>query len=422
MSTEFDSIEHSEKVTQHSNCIVFKAHNVLNDEDYDGEHLTSANKEFIKKNLRQEIVVNPKDAIFFMGDKVVLRRFISNQDTSKHIKIEQRFGSLPKEELEIIRRSHFQDIETERVVIQSLIKDCLENELNFERIDYSFFEKNYIKIIQKSFYNYLVKQFNEEEAVLLALGNMILREYWLFLHRLMADTLLDLFSQKNQAAEKFLKSYSGEIAFESDNIKYRLPEIIDESGKKWNSVNIFSLIMQYKKGQEVLAQKRSCCSLLISKNSELDLDIKKYSEDIKVLTLLFDSIDEEILDFINDEKKLNDELKELRLGFKELLNDLDRARIQSEISNKMIAVKKLSLKQEEAISRKKKSELQIKQLASKIDKLRLEINQNNKKMRDENEKVNSFLVTLEETNEKYETVLKAVSLALMKKKILIKGE
>jgi hypothetical protein len=85
----------------------------------------------------------------------------------------------------------------------------------------------------------------------------------------------------------------------------------------------------------------------------------------------------------------------------------------------MIMTKKLSIKQEEASSRKKRNENQIKMVASKVDKLKLDITQNLKKQKEEEEKVNSFIATLVDMNKKFEITLKALALALMKKKTSI---
>lgn len=408
--------------TIQNNCIVFSAAEVLAETEYKDEPLTATLKEFIKNKLRNEVALKPKDVIVFMGDKVVVRRFIEQAELCKE-KLEQRYNGLPKEEVELIRKKTFQNIEAEQLVVTHAMDECTAGELSFGTISFSFYEKNYIKIIQK----YLTKQLNEyayeEEGVMIALSNMILREHWMFVHKFMADKLLDLLSKKDFNADKFIKSYSGDIAFESDNIKYRLPEIIDENGKKWNNVSIFSLIMQYKKSQESVEQKRQASIAIADKNSEVEIEILKLTEEATALETISEAIEKEIVTYFDEEKKTNDELKELRSRFKELTNATERAKLQEEISSRMIMTKKLSIKQEEATGRKKRNENQIKQLTSRIDKLKLDIAQNLKKQKEEEEKVNSYIASLVDTNKKFETILKALALALMKKKVPIdKGD
>ena len=421
---------HTENITKpfaavntiQNNCIIFSAIEILAETEFKGEPLTATLKEFIKNKLRDEVALKPKDVIVFMGDKVVVRRFIEQGEQCKE-KFEQRYNGLPKEEVEIIRKKTFQSAESEMLVVTQAMDECTANELNFATISFSFYEKNYIKIIQKYLTKHLNEYAYEDEGVIIGLGNMILREHWMFVHKFMANKLLDLLSKKDFNADRFLKSYSGDIAFESDNIKYRLPEIIDENGKKWNNVSIFSLIMQYKKSQESIEQKRQASLAILNKNGEVEAEISKLTDEATSLETVSESIEKEIVNYIDEEKKTNDELKELRTRFKNITNATERAKLQDEISARMIMTKKLSIRQEEASSRKKRNESQAKLISSKIDKLKLDIAQNIKKQKEEEEKVNSFIATLADMNKKFEITLKALALALMKKKTPIdKGD
>jgi hypothetical protein len=399
-----------------NNCIVLSALEILESSEYAGQPLNTEIKEFIKAKLKQEISLGEKDIIVFMGDKVVVRRFVESNGEKK---AESRYNGLPKEELEIIRSKNFPDVESEFAMMKTIMEQAMREELNFSVISFLYYEKNYIKVIQKYMMTFLAENMYEDENVLLGLVNLILRTHWNFVHKLMAEKILDLLSNKDSNAERFIKSYSGDVAFGADNVKYRLPEIIDENDKKWNAVSIFSLILQYKKGQDSIEQKKKSSIAYAEKIKQFEEDIQKMEEESDYIQGTVGAIESELTGYFDNEKLLNEELKYLRSEQKEASTESQKNKYQNDISIKMLALKKVSFKQEDAMSRKKTIENQLKLLTSKIEKLKMDIVQNKKKEKDELEKLQSYVSTLGEINSRFLVVINAVAMALMKKKTIL---
>jgi predicted nucleic acid-binding Zn-ribbon protein len=91
--------------------------------------------------------------------------------------------------------------------------------------------------------------------------------------------------------------------------------------------------MQYKKSQETIEQKRQAAIAIANKNSEVETEISKLTDETTALEAISESIEKEIVTYLDEEKKTNDELKELRHRFKEISNATERAKLQDEISS-----------------------------------------------------------------------------------------
>ena len=207
-------------------------------------------KDKIRQKLKEQIKLSSKDLILFLNDKVVIRRFKGQNNDTEASKREQRFNGLPKEELAILKKSLFENEETEQEILTDIIKTLIKGELDFSRITHTYFSKSYIKIVQRAIFDFLKENLSEEDFVLEGLTNFILRDNWIIAHTTMAISLLELIASKNANAENFLKNYSGEIELDADRNKFKLPEIVDKNGMKWTLPAVVSVVMQRKKAIE----------------------------------------------------------------------------------------------------------------------------------------------------------------------------
>jgi hypothetical protein len=97
----------------------------------------------------------------------------------------------------------------------------------------------------------------------------------------------------------------------------------------------------------------------------------------------------------------------------------DAKKIQAEISDKMLTLKKLVIKDDALFTKKKRLEHQSKLIATKIEKINFEIAKLQKKYKEEEEKVAQFLSSQQGVDEKFNILSEALTLALMKRKIKI---
>jgi len=398
-----------------NNCLSIYISEILDDTELQGASLTHEVKDFIRARLRQEIAIGEKDAIVFMGDKIIIRRFIDGSG-EENKKIEQRYNGLPKDELELIRKKIFSDEQNEQIAFRTIMENAMEGELNFANITFAFFEKNYVKTIQKYVLSFLSENLCEDEQILIGVGNLALRENWIFVHRFMAERIIELLSSKNTNTETFLKCYSGDITLGENRVKYKMPEIIDKNGKKWNAPTIFSMVMQYKKNILTAEQRKKGVELHALKIQEIEEEIKKIEQEASDWEGQQSSIDQELSEYFLEESRLNDELKAARSKMKSIAGEQEKTALQNQISSDMIALKRITIKQEDASSRKKRGEEKKRLSSSKIDKLRMEIQKNERRIKEEDAKIKSFSHSSKDLEERYETVLDALTFALMKKR------
>lgn len=397
-----------------SDCISISTEGLFEELGISASDLTAESKEKIKQKLKEQIMLSDKDVILFLNDKVVIRRFKLQEGDER--KREQRYNGLPKEELAILKNSIFESQEMEQEIVSDITSQLLETELDFARITHVYFTKNYIKIFQKAIFSFLKENLSEEDIVLEGLANLILRENWILIHTKMAIAILDLVAKKNQNAENFLKNYSGEIEIDSERNKYQLPEILDRNGNKWNIPSIVGIVMQRKKLLDSLSLKQKAIDDLRTHIEGLYAKIDELNEEEINIKKEIESIGYESKEKASIEAATNAEIKELREMLKRC-KDEDAKKIQGEIGNKILFLKKLIIQEDGYFTKQKRLELQQKNIAGKIEKINFDINKLQKKLREEEEKNAQFISSQKGLDEKFELLSEALTLALMKRKV-----
>jgi len=366
----------SSEISIISDCISISTDGLFKELGISASDLTTESKEKIKQKLKEQIMLSDKDVILFLNDKVVVRRFkLQEGDDSKR---EKRYNGLPKEELVILKNSIFESQEAEQEIVSEITSQLLETELDFARITYGYFAKNYVKLFQKTIFNFLKENLSEEDIVLEGLANLILRENWILVHTKMAVSILDLVAVKNPNAEIFLKNYSGDIELDSERNKYQLPEILDRNGNKWNVPSIVGIVMQRKKLLDSYALKQKATEEIRAHIEELYAKIDELNEEGINISKEIESIKHESKERASIEAAINKEIKELREMLRRC-KDEDAKKIQSEISDKTLFLKKLVIQEDGYFTKQKRLEHQQKNIAGKIEKINFDINKMQKK-------------------------------------------
>lgn len=374
----------------------------------------------LKERIRQEIGLDERDAILFINNKVVIRKFKSAEQKKADDKLryEQRYNGLPKEELEQMRSEMFEDEEQEREIVNEIMQELFKTELDFTQINNAYFLKTYVKTLQKAFAAAL-KPFlpDEDDIVVEGLGNLLLREYWMLCHYLMAEKLAQLTADRDANVTVFLKYYSGDTEVDENRIKYQRPEIIDEDGMKWNAVSILGLAMQQKKLMETYTKKQQAVATIEKSIEELRASAKTINEENANFEKEMAATENEIAERGKYEKEANERTKQI----KELLKTADgeaKSKLQAEMSEIALTLKKLMIKEEAHFSRKKRLEASNKLSSTKLQKIDFEITKLKRRIQEENERTEQFFKQ-QGQGDKYEKMLNALAMALTKRKVQI---
>jgi hypothetical protein len=409
--------EQSDSVTIVNDCITISTEGLFEEFGIRANNISAESKEKIRQRLKEQISISSKDIVLFLNDKVVIRRFKQSSEEER-IKSEQRYNGLPKEELMLLKNSIFESVEAEQEIIAEITEQILQYELDFSRITHGYFLKNYIKIFQKQIFEFLRDNLSEEEMVLEGLANLLLRENWILVHTKMALAILTLVGQKNPNAENFLKNYSGDIEVDNDRNKFKLPEILDKTGTKWNVPSIIGIVMQRQKILDAVSAKRKGIDDIGASIEEMYSKMDELNEEMVHIEKEFNAIDCESGDRVGIETAINAEIKELREMLKRCREE-DRKKIQAEISDKTLYIKKLVIKEDSLFTRKKRLEHQSKLISARIEKMNFDIIKLQKRHKEEEDKIVQFVSSQKGIDEKFDSLSEALTMALMKRKTKI---
>ncbi len=399
-----------------NNNLIINIQDILSEFGISTTELSNETKEKIKYKLKEQLDISDKDIILFVNDKIVIKR--RGYQIEEGVKEEQRYNGLPKEELNKLRKSLFESEEAEQEIFEEITDHIINTELDFKVITHNYFIKNYIKIFQKNIFNLLRENLDENDFVLEGLANLILRENWVLAHTKMALALLELVGQKNPNAEKFLKNYSGEIEIDAERNKFKLPGILDKSGSKWTIPAIITIVMQRQKNIETLNLKQKAINDIKANIEDMYSKIDELNEESVAIEKEFEAIEQESANKEYTEASVNAEIKELREMLKRCKEE-ERFKIQVQISDKTLLLKKLLIKDDALFTRKKRLEHQSKLIASKKEKLTFDITKLQKKVKEEEEKLAQFIASQKSVDEKFNSLTEALTLALMKRKTKI---
>lgn len=370
-------------------------------------------KNIIKSAIKKIFDLKERDAIFISNNKIIIKLFCpTNISTEKKPQVYRRsYEHLPEETLKYILRELEKNGLDEK--IKQMVLEATQNELNFTKINNFQFGKSFIKVFQDKLYVLISATINEENKDnLIAYTNYVLRQKFDKILFLLAKELVDLLLVKNVNAETFLRFYNGDVAFTPDNKRFQKPDIIDETGLRWNSSTIFHVAIQRKKGLEKIKEITEEIASVEAKIADFEkkiietkAEIVRAKEKLVLVEKEFRLITQKTKELVEDIKNLKNELAQEK--------DPERIRqLQELISKKSLEHKKQVKEEELNVLEKKKVEndiekLEIKELTLNKDKVAFE-----RKLQADIAKKSALIENQKPLDEKYETVIKAVAKAI----------
>ena len=225
-------------------------------------------RETVRSAIPYVFDLGERYSILFGNEKIIIRTFIEKGGNEK------RYSGIPKEDLEALAQTIFQDIKADFITIFTPI---LEKRVDFSTINNLYFEVNIIKIIQKELMTFLKKKVSQDTETIKALANYILRENFYNAHEILAKKLLANVIARELNCETFLSYYiKGTIS--EGGIKYKVPSLLDKDGVMWSIPNIKNVTMQYENLQKDLQKKVDIIEKMEDVLDHIDEDIKSEKE------------------------------------------------------------------------------------------------------------------------------------------------
>ena len=384
--------------------------------------LTPASKEDIKQKLKKQIGLADKDLVLFLNDKIIIKQVkqaeepeVTQKPTAKQQKKAVHVGHGEMSEL---RESIFESYEAEEEMIGEVIEQAAETEFDYSSFTYDQFVGSYEEKIKQAIMNFLNENLSEDAEKLEKLTAVLFKDYWLLVHTKLSFKMLDMVGRRERNVETFLRNYSGEIEVDSNKNKLKQPEILDQSGMRWNVPAIINVTMQRRKTLDTIDQKQKLVETIKGQVAHFYAEIDGANEELaKIREELAEAtrIEEELTAMDNE---LNNDIQELREILKNTKEEY-KEEVHTKIREKSITLKRLVIQEENAFANKKKLEQQLKITSQKTDKLKFEISKLQGRQKDEEERIKQFIKSFKEAEKKYDSLVEALALTLTKRKTKI---
>lgn len=274
-------------------------------------------KELLKHVLKKALNLENNDLVLFKKENIIIKTFSKVPSLNPHAeepkpanKLERRFNGVDKEQL----KNYCDELFSEKdfnFFLDSIVKATTKNGLNFKEVNYHYYEKYALRILIDTIKVELSAIIDDNEFFLDAFARYILREHFMHIHEIMAESIIELLILGDENVKNFLQSYSGSIQVVGSQ-KYILPEIIDSRGNRWNVSTITSISRQREKDKLNFISTENSMIELEDEYSLKDEAFLELDEDYQEYNKAFAEIESDINYYVNLRDKTRDELFVLR--------------------------------------------------------------------------------------------------------------
>ncbi len=362
-------------------------------------------KEIIRNYIKKSLDLNPRDAIFFINGRIMIKYFKESESAKR------MFDTISPEALkEIEKRVEKSGLDAK---IKDMIGNLLTQELNPSKVDNLYFAKNLIRLLQEKFLKFLPEDIlKEEPLVQQGYANYILRNNFDKCMLIIAKHLLEGLGNRDRFIESFVRFYNGDTTFSPTGKRYKKSDIIDSEGQRWNGSTLLQVVLQKKQGLEKLKKvlediknTKEAVLRIEEQRSEIAKNIEKYKYEIEHL-------EGEFAKKIDDAQGSKDKIVELRTKLQKSKNQDEKSELNDKISTISREIKTKSREEERALANKKKNELEIERAEIKLKTLAKDIEAYEQKLIKNNEQKDNLIKNQKPLDKKYEEVATALAKAI----------
>jgi predicted nucleic acid-binding Zn-ribbon protein len=370
--------------------------------DFENIEDETLRKELYRETAKVAFGLEKRDLVFFMNDKLTIKNFVDAQDADR------RAYGLPPEELEKLKTMVFeQNILDE---IKNEIAILLNSSLSFSLISNDFFRKNSIGLVQKSLYKIASVYLSEDSHIALknAFVNYIFREHFYTIHKLFAQTLLELHAYRDRNVEEFLRFFDGNMEV-IDGKQTRKPEIIDAKKNKWNAVSILPVVIQKIRCDREMETFKDAITKAQAKRDDLEQKMQACDIEMTALQEQKTNADNAMKEVLTQSKELQD--RNYRLKRQRTKNNSDPA-IQDEINELVIQIRQFSKQEEELRSATREANNSFEIAKTKMKNITTEVASSERYIKERYRKMDNLAATYAPIIEKYELIIGALAKTL----------
>ncbi len=261
-------------------------------------------KEVIKSGIRGALGLKESDIILIKSDSIFIKLFeIPTQDKNIHKKdvVHERYNGIDQSELLPFYQENF-TASKKKEFFKQTAKIFLDKYFLTGRIDNYDYEQNVLVYLQSIITQQLLEEFDSNKEFFKGFAGFIFRLHLKEVFNNIAELMLMEVVTSNSYVVNFLKYYSLDVVV-ADGIRYKVPNLLNDNGLKWNVTSMFSIVKLYIKAREI--------------NEELN--VEKTKKEIEIKKLYLDDISP-----LEHNRRLNIEKERLSGAHIEIHNKLDK--------------------------------------------------------------------------------------------------
>lgn len=355
---------------------------------------TNEIREFLKHNLHTQFLLNHRDIIFFLREKIFIREYTSPRKVPEGA--DKRYAGLDHDDVVTLYKKHFPVGVEDK--IEAILPEILSDKLNFSIIDNATFIRDFIPVFRSMVEIIILEHgLDLDDITLEGLSGYILRINLDLILLICAQDLFKHIENRDRNAEKFIKYYSDDVVIDSKHKRVQKYAIVDKKGQKWNYTSILSIIIQ---------------------NKESDKKILRQEQQIDMIKGRFDIAGNKLIDAEKRKQAITEKSKDINLEIKSLEMQIQSVNIRNtHRSRKEVETEKLSLQ------RKRLNLLDSKKfLVTKKDQIEREYRNTNteftnweNRLRKEKKLLTQMRASIVSLKESYEILLHAMVVTFMKR-------
>lgn len=340
-------------------------------------------RKMLRLQMQPIFNLGERDITFFLRGRIWIRYYTPPKKVLQGE--DKRYAGESEEELKRMYDTYFPKGLWED--IESMLKEVLEEKLNFSIINTETFRKTFIPVYRGMIEIILIDTITPEDRNKIeGFSGYVLRKYFDQILLYTAKNLLYFVENRDKNAELFVKSFSDTSIIDSKGNKTKTYPIVDTKQQTWNYVTILSILIQYKQAKLRMVSQNNILSGIkeqlrtTENNLKSELQIQETQEK-KIVQLLKQIADNELNNFKN--KKGSDPL--LAKGYEELL------------------------------TKKRTEENELYLIKNRISNFLIESKRIKSKLKHETEAKNNIIEQTEPLKETYDRIAKAIALVLTKR-------
>lgn len=327
--------------------------------------------------------VEERDIIFFLRGRiwiryyVPLKKVIDGQD--------KRYAGESEEALQAMYDRYFPKGMWED--IESILKDVLEEKLNFSSITSETFRRTFIPVFRGMIEILLIDVISPNERDKIeGFTGYVLRKYFDRILLYTAKNLLHYVENRDKNAESFIKSFSDTSLIDSNGNKTKTYAIVDTKQQTWNHVTILSILLQYKQAKLRMVSQNN---ILVGIKEQLHQSDENLKSELKVQETQEKNIDV-------------------------LLKQIAESELKS-FKNKKASDSSQMKRYEDLLTKKRTEENELYLIKNRIANFMIESKRLKSKLKHETEAKNALMEQTEPLQETYGRIAHALALVLTKR-------